>query len=73
MEKLNSLPGVAILTLDGSRDHLDRAIERDDVPDDIKKTLTNIRDGIGVVIQHAEEAQRERDPEFAAVSTPAPS
>jgi hypothetical protein len=65
MEKLNSLPGVAILTLDIELAHLGMAVERDDVADDIKKTLTSVQESIGAVLQHAREAQRELDPDFA--------
>ncbi len=65
MEKLNSLPGVAILTLHIALAHLDTLIERDDVPDDIKKHLTDVRERITVVFQRAREAQRELDPDFA--------
>lgn len=64
MEKLNSLPGTAILMFDVVLDDLDSAIERTDIPEDLKKTLEKIRDGIGRVMQHAKEAQRERDPDF---------
>jgi len=59
--KLDSFPGVAIVTLEAARDELDRALEHDELNQALAALISDARGRISVVIAAAQEAVRERD------------
>jgi hypothetical protein len=63
MGKLHTLPIVALQVLEELRNHLARAIERTNTPEDVKETLTDIRARIVGLIDHAGEAAQELEHE----------
>ena len=61
MEKLYSLPNSMTLGLDAVRFNLQQALNREDIPRDLKSNIAKLCEALGDFIQHAMEAQEELD------------
>jgi hypothetical protein len=62
VEKLNSLPAAILLGGEAVSFNLTQAMQRPDVPMDVKSNLEKCREALAMFIEHAREAQREIDP-----------
>jgi hypothetical protein len=53
MEKLDGLPGTIILILDPARTTLERALGREDVPQDLQEELADICERMTAIIEQS--------------------
>jgi anti-sigma regulatory factor (Ser/Thr protein kinase) len=64
MEKIITLPGMAIFVLSPARTILEQSLGREDVPQDLQDQVAAISEGLTGIIEHAKKAHCEIDPHF---------